>query len=102
MATIPSHLLGKLFTSREINVGKVIVEIGYRNFVLDARDAVALAEMLGSAERYEAVWHGKTDTTEAHHTYHIYTQDAPDAPTMKIISDDAYRMYKLAGKPDNN
>lgn len=47
MATIPSHLLGKLFTSREINVGKVIVEIGYRNFVLDARDAVALAEMLG-------------------------------------------------------
>ena len=52
-------------------MGKVIVEIGYRNFVLDARDAVALAEMLGSAERYEAVWHGKTDTTEAHHTYHI-------------------------------
>jgi hypothetical protein len=80
-------------------VGKVIVEIGYRNFVLDARDAVALAEMLGSAERYEAVWHGKTDTTEAHHTYHVYVPDAHDAPTMKIISDDAYRMYKLAGKP---
>ena len=80
-------------------MGKVIVEIGYRNFVLDARDAVALAEMLGGAERYEAVWRGKTDTTEAHHTHHVYTQDAHDAPTMKIISDDAYRMYKLAGKP---
>ncbi len=80
-------------------MGKVIVEIGYRSYVLDANDAVLLADMLGKAERYEAKWHSKTDTLESHHTYHIYTEHAPDAPSMKILSDSAYNMYKLAGKP---
>ena len=80
-------------------MSKVIVEIGYRNYVIDAQEAVKLAEILGGAERYEAVYHSKTETMASHHTYHVYTEEGVDAPTMRIISDDAYRMYKLAGRP---
>jgi hypothetical protein len=44
----------------EHDMSKVIVELGYRSYVLDAKDAVALADMFGKAERYEAKWHNKT------------------------------------------
>ena len=82
-------------------MSKVIIELGYRSYVLDAKDAVALAEMLGKAERYEAKWHSKTDDKEPHYTHHVYTDNAADAPTMKILNDDAYNMYRLAGKPES-
>jgi len=83
-------------------MSKVILELGYRSYVFEANDAVALAEMLGRAERYEAKWHSKTDETDSHYTHHVYAEAAVDAPTMRIINDDVYKMYKLAGKPDKD
>lgn len=82
-------------------MSKVIIEIGYRSYVMDADDALVMANLLGRAERYEAKWHSKTDTTDSHHTYHIYSEGAPDAPNMKILNIDTYHMYKLAGKPED-
>lgn len=99
---MPLRLLGKLFESMGDDMSKVIVELGYRSYVLDASDAVALAEMLGKAERYEAKWHSKTETADSRYTYHIYAEAAPDAPSMKILNDATYQMYKLAGKPEGD
>lgn len=82
-------------------MSKVIIELGYRSYVLNAKDAVALAEMLGRAERYEAKWHSKTDDKDSHYTHHVYADNASDAPTMRILSDETYNMYKLAGKPED-
>lgn len=82
-------------------MSKVIVDIGYRSYVLDAQDAVTIANMLGKAERYEAKWHSKTETEDSRHTHHIYWDSASDAPNMRILNDDAYKMYKLAGKPED-
>lgn len=83
-------------------MSKVILELGYRSYVLDANDAIAMAEMLGRAERYEAKWHSKTEITDSHYTHHVYADNPSDAPTMRIINDDVYNMYKLAGKPDKD
>jgi hypothetical protein len=99
---MPLRLLGKLFESMGDDMSKVIVEVGYRSYVLDAKDALTMAEIFGKAERYEAKWHSKTDKMESHHTYHIYTEHAPDAPSMKILNDATYQMYKLAGKPEGD
>lgn len=82
-------------------MNKVILELGYRSYVLDARDAVTLAEMLGRAERYEAKWRSKTEEKESHYTHHVYTESAADAPTMRILNGETYNMYKLAGKPED-
>jgi hypothetical protein len=81
------------------DMSKVVIDIGYKSYVLDAQDAVMMANLFGRAEVYKAEWHSKTDTMDSHHTYHIYTEEGVDAPTMRILSDDAYKMYKLAGKP---
>jgi Tfp pilus assembly protein PilE len=83
-------------------MSKVIVNLGYRNVVLDADKAIALAAMLEHAEIYEAKYHSKTDTQESHNTYHIYPMTQDNAFTMQMVTADSYRMYKLAGKPNNN
>jgi hypothetical protein len=83
------------------DMSKVILELGYRSYVLNAKDAVALAEMLGRAERFEAKWHSKTEDRDSHYTHHVYADNASDAPTMRILSDETYNMYKLAGKPED-
>lgn len=82
-------------------MSKVILELGYRSYVLDAKDAVALAEMLGRAERYEAKWHSKTEDRDSHYTHHVYAENASDAPSMRILHADTYHMYKMAGKPED-
>ena len=82
-------------------MSKVIIEIGYRSYVMDADDALVMANLLGRAERYEAKWHSKTETSDSRYTHHVYAEAAPDAPTMRILHDEVYNMYKLAGKPED-
>ena len=96
------RLLGKLFESMGDDMSKVIVELGYRSYVLDASDALAMAEIFGKAERYEAKWHSKTEERDSHYTHHVYPDSASDAPSMRILNDETYQMYKLAGKPEGD
>ena len=83
-------------------MSKVIINLGYRQVVVDAAKAIALAEMLKDAETYESKYHSRTETTESHNTHHIYPMTQDSAFTMQLVTDEAYRLYKLAGKPDNN
>lgn len=77
-------------------MAKVIADMPYGAYVLDAKDAVVLAELLSKAEKYQQKW--KDSTT----THHIYPVDADtSAFSFRLITNDAYQMYKLAGKPED-
>jgi hypothetical protein len=79
----------------------VVIEFGYKKFVLSKEKAMLLAECLESAEMYEDKYWSDSDRiakgmTEAY-TYHVYPND--QTFSMKIISNSMYQMAKLAGKP---
>lgn len=77
----------------------IVVSLGYSNYVLSNKDAVALAEILEKAELYEAIWIPSGERNGGpDHTYHIYENDKH--VDMKLISADLYRMAKLAGRPE--
>lgn len=79
-------------------MAKVIVEIGYRKYVVDAKQAVAVAEMLSTAEVYETRYAkdgGGNGTT----THHVFDMDDTPSWYMHMMPDSLYRMAKLAGKP---
>ena len=69
----------------------MVLELGYRNFVLSTADAVQILQLLEKAEIYE----NKYD--DGMYTHHVYANDQPIP--AKLIGDDLYRMAKLAGKP---
>lgn len=75
-------------------MSKAIVRFGYTDYVLELKDAVSLAELLSKAEIYNNKYVSGGDNT-----HHIYANDAHEVGTVKLISDDFYRMAKLAGKP---
>jgi len=54
-------------------------------------------ELLEKAEAYEEKWRKNEDGGT---TYHVYPLDPEKVPSLKLVSDDLYRMAKLAGKPD--
>jgi hypothetical protein len=75
-------------------VTKVIVAVGYTQYVLDAKDALQLLDLMNGAEKYEAKWRAGGDTT-----HHVYAQEDDNTITMKLLPQHMYTMYKLAGKP---
>ena len=72
----------------------MVVSLGYGDIVLPTKDAVQLLEILEKAERYRQKYNGSNPTT-----YHIWPQDVEY--TGKLITEDMYRMAKLAGKPED-
>jgi hypothetical protein len=83
-------------------MGKVIVNLGYRNVVLDADKAVALAALVADAEMYQSKYHSAEDGKPSYNTHHIYMSEPDTGFTMQLLTNEAYNMYKLAGKPDSN
>ena len=77
----------------------IVIEMGYKSYVLSNKDAVAFAEILEKAELYEAKWirHEDRGNDGLDYTYHVYEND--QQISMKVVSNDFYRMAKLAGKP---
>ena len=76
----------------------MVMEIGYNSIVLSIEDALAMAEILQRAEKYEKKYRKDEVTGTSDYTYHVWPN--PDEVAMKLISDDTYRMAKLAGKPE--
>jgi hypothetical protein len=91
--------MAKLFTSRGTKMSKVVVEMGYKSFVMDAKDGIALMQVLGKAEMYEEKYHREEADIPSHYTYHVYPMEARSGIAMRLMSDDVYQLYKLAGKP---
>lgn len=77
-------------------MSKAIIRIGYDNYVMDTADALKIAEAMAKAERYKDVWRR---TEDGGATYHIWEQDEVQEFTIRPIPDNVYRLYKLAGKP---
>lgn len=74
---------------------KVRVTLPYvTDYVLDLEDAVKVVDMLGKAEKYEMNY-----IPQGNSTYHISPLE-DYAPCFTILTDDNYRLYKLAGKPE--
>lgn len=80
-------------------MAKVVIELGYRKYVVDAKQALLVAEMLATAEVYASKY-GKDPEGNTMITHHIYDVDS-DAPNwyMNIMPESLYRMAKLAGRP---
>lgn len=75
---------------------KAIFEVGFTGYVLDVKDALLVAELLSKAEKYEQKYgRGVTDNN----THHIYPNNVNQFTTIKLMSDELYRMAKLAGPP---
>lgn len=94
---IPRRLV-RLFTSKIEEDDMVVVELGYNNYVMSAKDALAMADILERAELYERKWIPTEDRVDgASETLHVYPNDREIS--MKIVSTNLYQMAKLAGKP---
>ena len=93
--------MAELFTSWIRRDKMVIVDIGYKKYIMPKEKAMQLVEVLESAEVYEEkYWSedkrkelGMTET----YTYHVYSNEANFS--MQIIGDSKYQMARLAGKP---
>jgi predicted DNA-binding ArsR family transcriptional regulator len=78
----------------------VVIELGYKSYVLNNKDAISLMEILEKSELYEQVWVRPEDRgdSKTEYTHHIYENDMQ--VSMKLVTNDFYRIAKLAGKPD--
>jgi predicted DNA-binding ArsR family transcriptional regulator len=91
--------VGKPFMYKTKEDDMIVVSLGYSNYVLSNKDAVALAEILEKAELYESIWIPSGERNGGpDHTHHVYENDKQI--DMKLISTDLYRMAKLAGRPE--
>ena len=88
-----------IFKTKEIEM--VVVDIGYKKYIMPRDKAMQLVEVLEGAEIYEEKYwsdekrkeNGMTET----YTYHVYANEANFS--MQIMSDSKYQMARLAGKP---
>ena len=74
---------------------KVIMSIGYNEYVLDIQDAVTVMEIMTKVEKYKEKWR-----TNDGNTYHVWTDEGSNPIlTIKPIGENLYRTAKLAGEP---
>ena len=82
----------------------ITIDLGYHKYVLPKEEAMKLVEILEKAEMYEAKYWNTDKRREkgidADYTYHVYPNDK--SFNMSIITDDHYRLAKLAGKPEKD
>jgi hypothetical protein len=76
---------------------KAVIQLGYREYVMEAKDALAILEIIATGERYATKWRKEEDGGTS---YHVWTDATTrDGNTLRLISDDQYRIAKLAGEP---
>jgi hypothetical protein len=79
-------------------MAKMVISLGWQKYVVDAKQAVAIAEIVSGAELYE-VQSKKNEEGDYVTTYHVF-DNSEERWTMEVMSDSLYRMAKLAGKPE--
>jgi hypothetical protein len=72
----------------------MIVSMPYGEIVLPTDDAVIVMRLFEKAEKYRM----KYNTGEGA-THHVFPME--DQLSAKLITQDTYAMYKLAGKPED-
>ena len=76
----------------------MVVRIGYNEVIMSVKDAVALGEIMQRAEKYEKKYNREDGAVKSSYSYHVWPNEEEIA--MTLISDDLYRMAKLAGKAE--
>jgi hypothetical protein len=81
-------------------MAKMIISIGYKEYVMDTVKAMAVAEALGEAEFYESKYRNSEDGGTTHH---VWEQDANEAASisLRLLPNNLYRLAKLAGKRED-
>ena len=82
-------------------MAKVVIDMGYKSYVMDAEQGVAVLNALSNCEVYQEKYHSSEGDKPSYNTHHIYPLDTNSGIQMRLISNDAYKLYKLAGKPEN-
>jgi len=72
----------------------MVISLSYGELVIPTDDAVTLLKILEKAERYQEKYRSEE---EGGTTFHVFTNET--TYHSKLVSDDLYRMAKLAGKP---
>ena len=80
------------------NQNKAIVSVGYNKYVVDADDAITLTRIMMSAEKYREVWRKQEDGGTTYHVWEPEHNEMEDIG-IKVLPSVRYKMYKLAGKP---
>lgn len=78
-------------------MAKVVIELGWKKYIVDAQQALAISEMLSKAELYETKY--VKDVDDKGVTMHYVYPQEEVRWHMEIMPDSVYRMAKLAGKP---
>lgn len=81
-------------------MAKVVIEVGYKKYVVDAEQAIMVSNMLSTAEVYETRY-VKNESGDGVSMHYVYPQDDMRWQ-MEIMPDNIYRMAKLAGKPSKD
>ena len=72
---------------------KVVINVGYQHYIMPTKDALELARILNNAEHYATKGYGDDKS------YFIWSSGKPVINGFEFITDDIYRMAKLAGQP---
>ena len=78
-------------------MSKAIIAFGYNKYVLSIEDAITIVELMSNAERYASKYKG---TEQGGTTYHVWDDDDIAPKEFQVLSDNLYRMAKLAGKSE--
>jgi hypothetical protein len=81
-------------------MAKVVIEVGYKKYVVDAEQAIMVSNMLSTAEMYETRY-VKNELGDGVSMHYVYPQEDMRWQ-MEIMPDNIYRMAKLAGKPSKD
>jgi hypothetical protein len=73
----------------------MIVSVPYGDIVLPVDDAMALMKILEKSEKYRHKYNSQASTS----SHHVFPME--DQLAARLISQDTYAMYKLAGKPED-
>ena len=78
----------------------MVVSLSYGELVMPTEDAVTLMKILERAELYRLKYHNDGATGKSENTHHIFPND--NTYHARLITEDLYRMAKLAGKPEKD
>lgn len=71
---------------------KVVLSVGYTEYVLDLKDAVTITEILADAEIH------KSEYKDGKSFHSIEPQSTRNSVTLRMLSTTEYKMLKLAGE----
>lgn len=70
---------------------KAVIRMGYTDYVVEMEDALAVAKIMTTAQRYQSRGYGDDSS------YHIWNEPKEEV-TIAIISDEVVRIATMAGK----